>query len=441
MLEKVVELSSERLHARLVSKHGKRKNWPPKDKLLLHKRVEELMNWLLGTNPNNPFQPLCQQLNVLWESLLAVEQGSHTEQLGLLKVVVLRSFEVSTMESHNSLYERLRNTCSDLNQARSSTALEIDKIGKYLELCHDTMRLARQPKYRPLFSNIRVEYCQKPPMSKPEGSRIRCRVHGEVQLIMFYEEHPHQPPPRAIGSSKSACFLCDLLISKHGQFKISHSHKRLYEPWTIPPVEWMNPEQTSRFNRIVQEMNVELVHLIGRKRQKILGGSGPESRVHLLSLPEGRSLSPPTSNASIANLRSDSPNLSLIEVSTEIAPSNIELSKSSLLSTKRIFEYEDLPITEVITKSKKSCTVHVGNVDYLFDLEDVQSGELKISKPAITEQGHEIPTNLRLDVRELPQTSSKSIRADPKSQELTFHVHDAELHELCVTFTWTDSNG
>ena len=60
------------------------------------------------------------------------------------------------------------------------------------------------------------------------------KIHAEIQLLLFYEQQPHIPHPRFIGSSKSACYLCDLFIEHHGEFCVPRTHGRLYDRWILP---------------------------------------------------------------------------------------------------------------------------------------------------------------------------------------------------------------
>lgn len=61
------------------------------------------------------------------------------------------------------------------------------------------------------------------------------RVHAEIQLLLYYEQHPEiDRHPRIICSSKHACFLCNLFINSHGRFHIPGSHGRIYPRWRIP---------------------------------------------------------------------------------------------------------------------------------------------------------------------------------------------------------------
>lgn len=81
------------------------------------------------------------------------------------------------------------------------------------------------------------------------------KVHAEVQILYFYEQQPHGPLPRAISSSKSACFLCNLFLEIHGKIILPRTHGRLYDKWTLPPPSAIKPETMKRLLPVVQRFN------------------------------------------------------------------------------------------------------------------------------------------------------------------------------------------
>ena len=92
---------------------------------------------------------------------------------------------------------------------------------------------------------MQLEVCTVPKTQYCNGHILH--VHSEIQLISFYDQHPAGSPPRCIGSSNSACLLCDLLfIKKHGSHRISHSHGRLSLKWTVPEGDYANEEISLR---------------------------------------------------------------------------------------------------------------------------------------------------------------------------------------------------
>ena len=85
-------------------------------------------------------------------------------------------------------------------------------------------------------------------------------VHAEVQLLMFYESHPDIRRPRVISSSKSACFLCNLLLLQHGQFYVGKTHGVLYRNWAMPAacLTRFSGRQLQRIHQIIKNVAFEI---------------------------------------------------------------------------------------------------------------------------------------------------------------------------------------
>ncbi|KAM0721326.1 hypothetical protein Q7P37_003030 [Cladosporium fusiforme] len=108
---------------------------------------------------------------------------------------------------------------------------------------------SREQKQR-LFEETRGKYYKR--------IRDNCtefKVHAEVQILYFYEQQPHNPLPRAISSSKSACFLYNLFLEIHGKIIVPRTHGRLYDRWTLPLPSAIKPETMKRLLPVVQGFN------------------------------------------------------------------------------------------------------------------------------------------------------------------------------------------
>jgi hypothetical protein len=55
-----------------------------------------------------------------------------------------------------------------------------------------------------------------------------AKIHAEIQLIAYCEIQSPPLFPRAIASSKDACFLCHAFIQNHDKMHTSRTHGRLY---------------------------------------------------------------------------------------------------------------------------------------------------------------------------------------------------------------------
>jgi hypothetical protein len=91
-------------------------------------------------------------------------------------------------------------------------------------------------------------------------NNLRPGVHAEIQLLMFYETHPNIQWPRVIASSKSACFLCNLLLLQHGRFYVGKTHGVLYPNWTMPVacLTRFSGSQMQRINQVIKSFAFEV---------------------------------------------------------------------------------------------------------------------------------------------------------------------------------------
>lgn len=134
------------------------------------------------------------------------------------------------------------------------------------------------PRYSPSLSNMvsmlglingrRYNLCQisrimKPDKDKTPSKRFldqtkktlkEAKVHAEIQLIAYCEIISPELFPRAIGSSKDACFLCNAFIEKHGKMHTSRTHGRLYPGWRLPKI--------LQFKALEQQFNQVLLNQV-----------------------------------------------------------------------------------------------------------------------------------------------------------------------------------
>ncbi|KZL63696.1 ott 1508-like deaminase, partial [Colletotrichum incanum] len=212
---------------------------------------------------------LLERLEDLVGTLKLVEHPMETDALrDALKMIVIKCAQVARLGSTNSVEEHLKSLGVQTRLAESPEIRQVDKLARYFFACRDLARIARKPSYQRLFEHIEIMALQSPQGLARPGSAQHCFVHAEIQQIFYSEQQPHTPAPRAIGCSKSACYLCDLFIRTHGDYVVSHTHGRIYEKWTLPDVEWMTAAQTDRYQCVVQNMVREMREAI----QSLKGG-------------------------------------------------------------------------------------------------------------------------------------------------------------------------
>ncbi|TLD07640.1 hypothetical protein PgNI_10963 [Pyricularia grisea] len=213
-------------------------------------------------------------------------QGSDGKGARLaLKTIVLKAYEASTAENPRTLELKL-GACGNVGMelAGKKEIRQVDKLARYYGVCRNFAKIARQPNYRDLLSNVLVSRCEGyAVVPSGSGNTRRLPVHAEVQLTMHYLASTPVLAPRAMGCSKSACFLCHALITRLGQFSVSACHGRLYSQWTIPDGVRLESKKAEKLAGAIVEICESLRALSGDPRVRVCP---PESRaLSLLSGP------------------------------------------------------------------------------------------------------------------------------------------------------------
>jgi len=205
-------------------------------------------------------------------------------------------------------------TTTAINPSTKSFLPEaINKLGRYYSIANDLVDAARSSRYT-IFRRISVEALEEPTIDvasitdgllgfeavlkrnigllyqqgdwqrrsqslKAARTKFELRIwncatpwkiHAEIQLLFFYEQNPSIPHPRTIGSSKNACYLCDLFIRFHGKFHTPRTHGKLYDKWLLP--EWTpdqpdpSPRLLSAFERFDASLKARIVQSLHDRR-------------------------------------------------------------------------------------------------------------------------------------------------------------------------------
>ena len=147
---------------------------------------------------------------------------------------------------------------------------EVNKIGRYWGLCEEFTKVVRRN--RRLFRSIDLQCLPSYGASPLPGvPSIKAHVHAEIQLLTFYalNSGPDLRAPRAIGVSRSACYLCNLFIQHHGQFFVSRTHGRLYDQWTVPDIftDQSHQAQRIKFRQVLREVSRQIQRALSIERQ------------------------------------------------------------------------------------------------------------------------------------------------------------------------------
>jgi hypothetical protein len=144
---------------------------------------------------------------------------------------------------------------------------QVNSIGHYWGACVALSKLARRYS---IFSKITLEcllpfqpvYSRVPDVGKP----IPCHVHAEVQVLIFYElkKEMNTSIPSVIGTSKAACYLCDLFIKHHSRFLVTKTHGRIHPQWTVPDLKEFSTDSVKSLRRTITLVDQEIA--VAKKR-------------------------------------------------------------------------------------------------------------------------------------------------------------------------------
>ncbi|EXJ70465.1 uncharacterized protein A1O5_06534 [Cladophialophora psammophila CBS 110553] len=184
-------------------------------------------------------------------------------------VVACYGFFEATSDGEN-VTNMLRQVGVDVDGSRGNPHLrQIGKIASYCHIAETLSTIASHQEYRRFCVNLSIRYVRAyrtvpSPIPAVDGGSRDCHVHAEVQLVVDLDlrEPSNWRYPRAIASSKAACFLCEMFVNGHGRYFVPQTHGNLTPHWTIPDLDQFSPTQLSRYQNIIGSMNRELQRLI-----------------------------------------------------------------------------------------------------------------------------------------------------------------------------------
>ena len=258
-------LNKTRIHSRLQSAQWKRPAYYQGDSVPLHQGLKKFSNWLRQQHPKSRSEIplLIQQLENLCSMCQRIDSitGDTEGELQHLKDIVRKSYDVCTSNGSCTIENTISAYGFDRKPVCENKFIrQVDKIGRYWGSCRLMAEASR--KYKDMFMNMKLQILPpyedlRSPISF-KGGVVSCHVHAEIQLLVFYGLNPNFICiPRILGVSKSACYLCNLFIQKHGQFFITKTHGRLHDQWTVPDLREFSQNQRSEYRRILSGMNKE----------------------------------------------------------------------------------------------------------------------------------------------------------------------------------------
>lgn len=390
LLSQVTQMCFLRILSRLRSKHAPRtqktKDRPPLPAHLL-KTISQCHDEALVANAR-VFPTLRQQCIALNDAFQILEDSAESDDktrhveciIALAKQIDLQTLATAlgqSREVHSCLREYMPRA--------------LQKLGRYLDIARGLVNAARTTQHA-LFQRIVVLPVEPPewstgnhtppianqqfesvwsraaatiPRNRSQGPHqqakkkyearilscpVKWKVHAEIQLLLFYERQPRDRRPRAICSSKSACYLCDLFIGLHGSFFVPRTHGRIYDRWTLPAQATLGLQDTSRLVSVLQKFNVALESVI---RQAIM--SKHEKRAPPVESVVGL-VEPWSSHSTIVPKQPSAPCLATPETVTAIGASGYKPASPGSGPSKQP--------TAKVSSSSVSTTLRIGDSNH-----------------------------------------------------------------------------
>ena len=278
ILRQIIQLDKSRIFSRLRSKHAAKSR-----KTAGRPALTDLLSRTLG-DPSirgtkivkSSFERARSQSEHLSETFAKLEaiRDSHEDSTLLLSILANLLYQI--YEFDVDYLRKALHISSTIDPTLKTFLPEaMKKLGRYYGIANELVDAARKPSYT-IFRHVAIEVLETPKinsisvtgsvqgfeaalqrnMALRQDDRERhsrslteartkyqsriwnCatpwKIHAEIQLLFFYEQNLSIRHPRAICSSKSACYLCDLFIKIHGEFHTPRTHGRLYDKWILP---------------------------------------------------------------------------------------------------------------------------------------------------------------------------------------------------------------
>ncbi|CAI7585752.1 unnamed protein product [Penicillium pancosmium] len=126
----------------------------------------------------------------------------------------------------------------------ASLSATLSRLGKINGKQYDTSQFSQFIKGKTTES-LGEEFSQQTARTLQEA-----KIHAEIQIIAYCEIQSPPLFPRAIASSKDACFLCYAFIQSHNKMHTSRKHGRLYPGWRLPTLSSLKMLE-HKFNEVL----------------------------------------------------------------------------------------------------------------------------------------------------------------------------------------------
>lgn len=270
----VIRLHYRRLLARLrSSKWNKPKYLSKSHKKPLWQDMENLIHraQFAYTKKEKSSRVLVEKLLRELAAVYEAFELASGDELPEMEQIVRASFEFCSTAAIKDYLLRLESSMGAKPTSQIASAMkslrQIQKIASYRRISISLVKIATE--YPRLFEHgVKLAYLAPyesiPTTIAYEEWATTCHVHAEVQLAVHYDLISQEKRevfliPRAIGISKSLCYLCYHFLRTHHGFFPSRTHGRLYDQWTLPDLAEFDDVVVSRYRRILKAVDEEVV--------------------------------------------------------------------------------------------------------------------------------------------------------------------------------------
>lgn len=469
----VLRLHTERIHSRLRSRYWQRPEYYlGTPKLTLH---EDLRKWT-SENAHSLSTPaeryrtlllaLCDTYEIVDTSADKMTADKH------MRRVIRESYDLCTSGGKCSLEQTVERAEMDPNTVCDNANIrQVNSIGHYWGACSALSKFARR--YN-VFTKVAFEYL--PPYQSVYSAvhEVRkpsaCYVHAEIQILTFYELNAatNSSSPRVIGSSKAACYLCDLFIKHHGWFLVTNTHGRIHTQWTVPDLKDFTAESVERFRCTLKRMYQGMSRLSVDKETAKWRRYPKESRLDIRLVPSATSIStvratsPRAMNVEPRPTREHEESVgpeplagiehpeSLIDVgksttatSAFIQKQNATSGEHSLVSAKSTERTgSDLQVMKdafaqkrpLLSDKSYSFRSHDGSIQICVEIEGPATGIARFEEMSVDKTIEAVDV---LDIRTMEPGSSKQHNRQEGSEEVMLNLLVGTDKMACLRLCWT----
>ncbi|RDW88023.1 hypothetical protein BP6252_00055 [Coleophoma cylindrospora] len=458
----VVEMDLERILLRLGSCHAKKVMPLPRNSTPLIQRFLTVLNQKLEIVHGRPNEKDIEALSFKAQTMQELFQ--ELEDMPTVRTQSSRPHAVSTIKKLITATSELTEAphfSSALDECKIEPSLKtkiidtIGKISRYHSASSELVSAARSKQCR-IFERIQAKSGRIP---KPVSSQIAGRIHAEIQLLFFYEQHPELQMPRYICASKSACYLCNLFFTLHGSAHVPRTHGKLYPQWVLPYWLKMSADRQKHLTFVLERFTAYLdskifnLSLDDRRR-----ANANENVVHMpkswpsTSISDQSDLSADTIRPSQSDPDSSSQHQSPASSTTlghSKPPTRAPLPASSVrketfspwaadaspaTASMITIEEQELPYSKSVHLRNAEMHFRILNLDLTFDFCHAYRGRLSVKK--VLTSSNSQAGFVAVDVEKIPYIDEYKVPCPKGSNELHLFLEGNRKELVEISLVW-----